>query len=215
MCLLCEYISLCLYTFYPSLSYPPFFIIVMQRLACEPAHLREFGEQFWRRSRHLACYATLFPTPPSSLKRSVAWRHYKRLRRRVLSDRLTDWVFELSDWLFVQLTDSFFISYLRNTFLIDWFRWYISALVTLATNNDVTTRNEIKTNSSLKHKIVASYAHFSGNAINTSNNTRVFNTKLCRGYPWTWRSVVTSLPQPYGRRIFCADVKLFHILSKI
>ena len=136
---------------------------------------------------------------------------------------LTDWVFELSDWLFVQLTDSLFISYLRNIFLIDWFRWYISALVTLATNNDVTTRNEIKTNSSLKHKIVAkehyfikaSYAHFSGNAINTSNNTRVFNTKLCRGYPWTWRSVVTSLPQPYGWRIFCADVKLFHILSKI
>ena len=171
----------------------------------------------------LTGFAMLFPTPPSALGRSVAWRNYKRLRRRVFSDRLTDWVFELSDWLFVQLTDSLFISYLRNIFLIEWFRWYISAHVTLATNNDVTTRNEIKTNSSLKDKIwakehyltKASYARFSGIAINTSNNTRVFNTRLCRGYPWTRRSVVTSLPQPYGWRIFCADVKLFHALSKI
>ena len=31
-----------------------FFIIVTQRLACEPAHLREFWEHFWRRSRHPA-----------------------------------------------------------------------------------------------------------------------------------------------------------------
>ena len=55
LCLLCKYIFLCLYTFYPSLSYPLFFIIVTQRLACEPAHLREFGEHFWRRSRYPPC----------------------------------------------------------------------------------------------------------------------------------------------------------------